>query len=168
MRTISRSVFKIIFFLTINICLLGPKLLPARRRYRLFTSTWIGWAITGAAIADRASECSRVFGVLETRLQRYRPSKNDPLDVFDCRYHHTAPISSIYALREALALLANEGLENSWKRHRHCRDRLIAGLAKMNLKPLASDPNACLTCITAIQVPDGVDWKAVTTHAMTM
>ncbi|KAK4023801.1 hypothetical protein OUZ56_009200 [Daphnia magna] len=84
------------------------------------------------------------------------------------KYHHTAPISSIYALREALALLANEGLENSWNRHRQCRDRLINGLAKLNLKPLASDPAARLTCITAIQVPDGVDWKSVTTHAMSM
>ncbi|XP_046650671.1 alanine--glyoxylate aminotransferase-like [Daphnia pulicaria] len=84
------------------------------------------------------------------------------------KYHHTAPISSIYALREALALLANEGLENSWNRHRQSRDRLISGLAKLNLKPLASEPAARLTCITAIQVPDGVDWKSVTTHAMSM
>lgn len=84
------------------------------------------------------------------------------------RYHHTAPISSIYALREALALLATEGLENSWNRHRSSRDRLISGLAKLNLKPLASEPAARLTCITAIQVPDGVDWKSVTTHAMSM
>jgi alanine-glyoxylate transaminase/serine-glyoxylate transaminase/serine-pyruvate transaminase len=41
-------------------------------------------------------------------------------------------------------------------------------LAKLNLKPLASEPAARLTCITAIQVPDGVDWKSVTTHAMSM
>lgn len=82
------------------------------------------------------------------------------------KYHHTAPISSVYALREALALLASEGLDGSWQRHRRCRDRLIAGLAKLGLQPFAKDPSARLTCITGVRVPDGVDWKAVTAHAM--
>ena len=82
------------------------------------------------------------------------------------RYHHTAPISSIYALREALALLAAEGLDKCWQRHRHCRDRLVTGLAALNLEPLASDTGARLTCITAVQVPEGLDWKAVCTYAM--
>lgn len=81
------------------------------------------------------------------------------------KYHHTAPISSVYALREALALLCAEGLEKSWQRHRHCRDRLVAGLEKMGLKPLAA-PAARLTCITGVVVPEGIDWKAVTTHSM--
>jgi len=82
------------------------------------------------------------------------------------KYHHTAPISSIYALREALALLAAEGLDKCWQRHRHCRDRLVTGLAALNLEPLASDTGARLTCITAVQVPEGLDWKAVCTYAM--
>ena len=81
------------------------------------------------------------------------------------KYHHTAPISSVYALREALASLCAEGLEKSWQRHRHCRDRLVAGLEKMGLKPLAAQP-ARLTCITGVVVPEGMDWKAVTTHSM--
>jgi aspartate aminotransferase-like enzyme len=34
-------------------------------------------------------------------------------------YHHTAPVNSMYALREGLALLAEEGLENCWTRHRY-------------------------------------------------
>jgi len=82
------------------------------------------------------------------------------------KYHHTAPISSIYALREALSMLAAEGLEESWKRHRQCRDQLVEGLTAMNLQPLASDPAARLTCITAVRVPEGVDWKAVSGWAM--
>lgn len=81
------------------------------------------------------------------------------------RYHHTAPISSIYALREALSLVAQEGLEKCWERHRSCRDRLIAGLAKLGLKPFASE-QARLTCVTTVAVPEGLDWKAVTTYAM--
>ncbi len=33
-------------------------------------------------------------------------------------YHHTAPISMVYAIREALTIVAKEGLESRWARHR--------------------------------------------------
>ena len=69
-------------------------------------------------------------------------------------------------MREALALLAREGLENSWKRHSSCRDKLIIGLEKLGLTTLAIDSKARLTCITAIEVPKGIDWKSVTGYAM--
>ena len=42
-------------------------------------------------------------------------------------YHHTGPVNSIYGLREGLAILAEEGLENCWRRHRLCADRLHEG-----------------------------------------
>ena len=32
-------------------------------------------------------------------------------------YHHTAPTNSLFALHEALLLIREEGLENSWARH---------------------------------------------------
>lgn len=32
-------------------------------------------------------------------------------------YHHNAPVSSVYALRESLRIVLEEGLENRWKRH---------------------------------------------------
>lgn len=81
------------------------------------------------------------------------------------RYHHTAPISSIYALREALSLVAHEGLEKCWERHRSCRYRLVEGLKKQGLQPFAAE-HARLTCVTTIAVPKELDWKAVTTYAM--
>jgi len=81
------------------------------------------------------------------------------------RYHHTAPISSIYALREALAIVSREGLEKCWERHRSCRDRLIEGLKNLGLKPFAEE-QARLTCVTTVAVPKGLDWKAVTLYAM--
>ncbi len=34
-------------------------------------------------------------------------------------YHHTAPVNALYALHEFLVILENEGLENSWQRHKH-------------------------------------------------
>jgi alanine-glyoxylate transaminase/serine-glyoxylate transaminase/serine-pyruvate transaminase len=35
--------------------------------------------------------------------------------------------TQVYALREGLALLAEEGLEKCWDRHRKCADRLHKG-----------------------------------------
>src|SRR5690242_21357179 len=43
-------------------------------------------------------------------------------------YHHTAPISLIFALREALRIVLEEGLPARWERHRENRDALVAGL----------------------------------------
>ena len=42
-------------------------------------------------------------------------------------YHHTGPINMLYALREGLAMLAEEGLEACWDRHRHCAEKLHLG-----------------------------------------
>nr|CAG4641538.1 EOG090X02WG [Eurycercus lamellatus] len=120
----------------------------------------VGSLCVKAKISARTSPISSFYFDINW-LGNYWGCDNHPR-----KYHHTAPISSIYALRQALAQLSREGLEHSWARHKACRDRLITGLDKLNLKPLATDPSARLTCITAVQVPDGLDWKAVTTHAM--
>ena len=40
-------------------------------------------------------------------------------------YHHTGPVNSMYALREALAILAEEGLEACHKRHQMCTERFV-------------------------------------------
>ncbi len=42
-------------------------------------------------------------------------------------YHHTGPVNALYGLREGLAILAEEGLENCWRRHRECADKLHKG-----------------------------------------
>lgn len=51
-------------------------------------------------------------------------------------YHHTAPISMLYGLREALRLVQEEGLTARWKRHRINSDALLAGLEELGLNPL--------------------------------
>jgi len=51
-------------------------------------------------------------------------------------YHHTAPISMIYALREALRLVLEEGLEPRFARHRVNSAALMAGLEPLGLHPL--------------------------------
>lgn len=54
-------------------------------------------------------------------------------------YHHTAPISMLYALREALRLVEEEGLEARFERHRVQSEALTAGLEQLGLRPFAQD-----------------------------
>ncbi|MCS6953414.1 MAG: alanine--glyoxylate aminotransferase family protein [Bryobacterales bacterium] len=72
------------------------------------------------------------------------------------RYHHTAPISMFYALREALAIIAEEGLENRWERHRRNHLALVAGLEAMGLKMHVAPPHR-LWVLNTPRVPDGID-----------
>ncbi len=71
-------------------------------------------------------------------------------------YHHTAPISMIYALREALRILDEEGLEARWERHRRNQQALIAGFEAMGLGLLAA-PGQRMWTVTSVKVPAGID-----------
>ncbi len=71
-------------------------------------------------------------------------------------YHHTAPINALYGLHEALLMLAEEGLEASWARHKRLHLALRAGLEAMGLSFLAAE-NCRLPQLNAVLVPDGVD-----------
>ena len=75
-------------------------------------------------------------------------------------YHHTAPISMNYALREALALVAKEGLEARIARHALNGRALHAGLAAMYLT-LATVPGHRLPQLTCVLIPEGIDDLAV-------
>ncbi|HUL14617.1 MAG TPA: alanine--glyoxylate aminotransferase family protein [Terriglobales bacterium] len=71
-------------------------------------------------------------------------------------YHHTPPISLIYALREAMRLTVEEGLEARWERHRSNQLALIAGLEAMRLELLVKNPKDRLPTVTPVMVPGGV------------
>ncbi len=71
-------------------------------------------------------------------------------------YHHTAPISANYSLFEALSIVAEEGLEARWARHRRNAELLWQGLESLDLTlhvPIAYR----LPTLTTVRVPDGVD-----------
>lgn len=71
-------------------------------------------------------------------------------------YHHTAPINMIYALREALRLVLEEGLEARFHRHILHSNALVAGLEAMGLKMIA--PVHCrLPELSAVYIPDDID-----------
>ena len=71
-------------------------------------------------------------------------------------YHHTAPISMIYALREALRMVMEEGMENRIRRHARNASALRAGLEALGLE-LFADPDHRLNPLTTVVVPDGVN-----------
>jgi alanine-glyoxylate transaminase / serine-glyoxylate transaminase / serine-pyruvate transaminase len=71
-------------------------------------------------------------------------------------YHHTAPISSNYALYEALRIIAEEGLEARWSRHLTNARTLWAGLEEMGLE-LHVPAEYRLPTLTTVRVPAGVD-----------
>ena len=54
----------------------------------------------------------------------------------DRTYHHTAPISMNYALREALRMAVEEGLEQRFARHRRNAELLWEGLEALDLPPM--------------------------------
>jgi len=80
-------------------------------------------------------------------------------------YHHTAPITNVYALREALRLVAEEGIERRWERHRAVAGALKAGLEAMGLEMNAEEAY-WLPSLNAVRVPAEVDDVAVLEHLL--
>ncbi|MGA7548410.1 MAG: alanine--glyoxylate aminotransferase family protein [Candidatus Sulfotelmatobacter sp.] len=72
------------------------------------------------------------------------------------RYHHTAPISMFYALREALMVIAEEGIENRWERHRRCNRAFVKGVEAMSLRMHVPEAHRIAT-LNTVCVPQGVD-----------
>jgi alanine-glyoxylate transaminase / serine-glyoxylate transaminase / serine-pyruvate transaminase len=72
------------------------------------------------------------------------------------RYHHTAPISMFYALREALLLIAEEGIENRWERHRRCHSYFVKGVEAMGLCMHVPEGHR-IANLNTVRVPEGVD-----------
>ncbi len=80
-------------------------------------------------------------------------------------YHHTAPVNMNFGMREALRLLAEEGLENAWARHRSNAERLWAGLERLGLQ-LHAPEHLRLPTLTTVRIPEGVDGKAFCLHLL--
>ncbi len=71
-------------------------------------------------------------------------------------YHHTAPALMTYALREALALVLEEGLEVRWRRHENTSKAFVAGVEAMGLEMLVA-PEHRLWPLNTVRIPPGVD-----------
>ena len=103
----------------------------------------------------------RAMRVIESRS---RPPDTWYLDLMlirkywfsDRAYHHTAPGPSVCALREALRLVQEEGLEERFARHQKCGDLLKSELTGLGLE-LFGDPANRLSMLTCVLIPDGAD-----------
>uniref|UniRef100_A0A6I8N1F9 Alanine--glyoxylate aminotransferase n=1 Tax=Ornithorhynchus anatinus TaxID=9258 RepID=A0A6I8N1F9_ORNAN len=82
------------------------------------------------------------------------------------RYHHTTPVISLYSLREGLAILAEQGLEKSWKHHEEVTQYLYEELQKLGLKLFVKEPEVRLPTVTTVAVPEGYNWKDIVDFLM--
>jgi alanine-glyoxylate transaminase / serine-glyoxylate transaminase / serine-pyruvate transaminase len=106
-------------------------------------------------VSARAEE---VFRSRKTKVQSWYFDLTTAMNYWgkDRLYHHTPPISLIYALREAMRIVVEEGLEARWERHRVNQLALIAGLEAMGLELLVKKPEERLPTVTAVMIPGRV------------
>lgn len=71
-------------------------------------------------------------------------------------YHHTAPVNSLYALHESLRRLHNEGIEESYARHRAAHQHLLEGLKAKGIEMLVDEAHR-LPQLNAIKIPNGIN-----------
>lgn len=81
-------------------------------------------------------------------------------------YHHTVSSNLIFALREALAQIVEEGLEAQIQRRQECARALYRGLSEMGLEIFIKNPKHRLPTVTGIMIPEGVTWWKVSQYAM--
>lgn len=81
-------------------------------------------------------------------------------------YHHTTPVIGIFALRESLALLVEQGLEKSWQRHREVAQHLYRRLQELGLQLFVKDPALRLPTVTTVIVPASYRWRDIVSYVM--
>jgi alanine-glyoxylate transaminase/serine-glyoxylate transaminase/serine-pyruvate transaminase len=72
-------------------------------------------------------------------------------------YHHTAPTNMVVALREALQIVQEEGLEPRWERHAKAHEALRSALAQLGFERIAPAGEQ-LHPLLAVRIPEGVDY----------
>src|SRR5260370_17606809 len=107
-------------------------------------------------VSPRAEE---VFRNRKTKVQSWYFDLTTAMNYWgkERLYHHTPPVSLIYALREAMRIVVEEGLETRWQRHRANQLALIPGIEAMGLELLVKKPADRLPTVTAVMIPDGID-----------
>jgi alanine-glyoxylate transaminase / serine-glyoxylate transaminase / serine-pyruvate transaminase len=106
-----------------------------------------------------SSHAEEVFRGRKSKVQSWYFDLTTAMNYWgkDRLYHHTPPISLIYALREAMRILLEEGLEARWERHRINQQALVAGCEAMGLQMFVEKPKDRLVTVTAVKIPTGID-----------
>ena len=110
-----------------------------------------------ARIRARKTPCQSWFQDLSLVLGYWSGAKRT--------YHHTAPVNPLYGLHESLLMLAEEGLEAAWARHRDNHLRLRVGLEALGMRFVVSE-EARLPQLNSVWVPEGVDEAAARTRLL--
>ena len=112
----------------------------------------------GLAPISLGSRATQVIHDRETRVQSFYFNLADLEKYWSSNraYHHTTPISMVYALREALRMAMEEGLENRIERHARCAAALRAGVVALGMQ-LFADADHRLNPLTTVVIPGGVD-----------
>lgn len=72
------------------------------------------------------------------------------------RYHHTAPITTFYALREGLALVQEEGVEARFARHQEVHDEFVGRMEAAGFEMFIPDDAQRIPTINTMRIPEGV------------
>ncbi len=79
----------------------------------------------------------------------------------------TPAISIIVAINKAMDIMLEEGLGQSFRRHRLLAQAIQRAAEKLGLKLLVEDPQARGHSVTAIRVPEGIDGKKLSSMMRT-
>ena len=148
-------------FLVDTVCSLGGANVPVDEYLIDICYTGGQKCVGGPAGISAITVNERAWKVIEGRRQ---PTDTWYLDlslirkywVSDRVYHHTAPGPMIFALKEALTLIREEGLETRIARHEKVGGMLHQGLTDLGLE-LFGDPENRLNMLTCVMIPDGVE-----------
>jgi len=99
-------------------------------------------------LRDRKAPCPIWYLDLKLLLDYYEGAH---------RYHHTAPISNFYALREGLALAREEGIEARFARHQAMHDEFVRRIEAAGLEMFIPEEARRITNINTLKVPEGLD-----------
>ncbi|MEM6821355.1 MAG: alanine--glyoxylate aminotransferase family protein [Verrucomicrobiota bacterium] len=109
---------------------------------------------------ERSQSVPSFYFDLEEILKYVGPQEGTPRS-----YHHTAPISMIFALNEALQEVLEEGLETRCQRHAAAASLLIEKLEPFGFTPLVAAEHR-LNPLTTFQLPDEFDEQAARRHLL--
>ena len=93
---------------------------------------------------------STMYFNLARYFQYYEESKHTPF---------TPALPLLYAYREALTIMLEEGLQNVYKRHKICSDALYSGLSAIGLTPYVAKEEDRSISIVALNYLDGLEDK---------
>lgn len=110
---------------------------------------------------NQECRCNRLATILQYSCLLIIITDELELLLFLNSYHHTISATLLYGLREALAVVCKEGLDNIIARHQQSASELKDGLNELGLELYVRNPAYRLPTITSVKIPKEVDWRRI-------